>query len=684
MQARSEFGATAHNESTSGRSGPGAGSFKSKKPLAVIATPDLELWAQLGPMLESTVALRHADSLSSAASMFKPGARTILVADLRGLSPEDFAPISASAHNPVVIAIRDGASAGMVDQLMLEGAIQALVDTPIESAAMLRAINDAARISSTSDALSAMNAPAADSSGGGEEKSSKSPVMLIGIVAAVLAAAGGAWFFLKGGDQAPASGTAAPADTAAPAAAAPAAGAKPAAAPSAPVGTLDEVLEKARLAMDERRYIEPNKNNALEYFRQVLVMDPGNAEATEGLKRLGGLLIARARTALDERRFDNALAELEAARSIDPSDQRLVEVDARLDSMRAQTALAQIQATLAAQNFDRAQTLLESAEKDALLPPAQIAQLKRDLDGKRKSFTIARLVASAEARLNSGRLVTPAGDSAKDAIKDLREAGASSELISRLNNDLNQRLLAVARDAAGKGDQAAMQAALNAARENGVSSASLNAVSREITAAAQKQQRTNEDIARFAKAAQDRLAAGNLVTPAGDSAASNAERLRQLDPRSPVTVQVVRDVRARLVSEARARLTAGRPSDAAPLIDAADSLGGDSDLGELRAALTAAEQKLAAAAAAPKLPPLKMTRPPKPKYPASAKGVEGWVRVEFYVTPEGRTERVRVLSSEPAGVFDAAAVDAMESARFEEFDWTESRLAVQRIVFKPE
>jgi protein TonB len=79
-----------------------------------------------------------------------------------------------------------------------------------------------------------------------------------------------------------------------------------------------------------------------------------------------------------------------------------------------------------------------------------------------------------------------------------------------------------------------------------------------------------------------------------------------------------------------------------------------------------------------------MTRPPKPKYPASAKGVEGWVRVEFYVTPQGRTERVRVLSSEPAGVFDAAAVDAMESARFEEFDWTESRLAVQRIVFKPE
>jgi protein TonB len=683
MQARSEFGATAHGESSAVRGSPGAGSFKSKKPLAVIATPDLDLWAQLGPMLESTVALRHADSLATAANMLKPGTRTILVADLRGLNPEDFAPISGSAHNPVVIAIRDGASAGMVDQLMLEGAIQALVDTPVESAAMLRAVNDAARVSSMSDALSAVTASASDSSGG-DEKSSKSPAMLIGIVAAVLAAGGGAWFFMKGkSSEAPAAAdaTGAPA-AAAPGAQAPAAADKPAA--GAPAATLDEVLEKARLAMDERRYIEPAKNNALEHFRQVLVMDPANAEATEGLKRLGGLLIARARTALDERRFDNALAELEAARSIDPNDQRLVEVDARLDSMRAQTALAQIQATLAAQNFDRAQALLESADKDALLPPAQITQLKRELDSKRRSVTLSRLASIADSRLNNGRLVTPAGDSAKDAIKDLREAGASNELISRLNNELNQRLLAAARDAGNKGDTATVNAMLSAARENGVSAAAVNAAQREITAAAQKLQRTNEDIARFAKAAQDRMASGNLITPANDSAVSNAERLRLLDVRHPTTVQVVRDVRARLIGDARARLTAGRPSEAAPLIDAAESLGGDGDLGELRAALTAAEQKVAAAAAAPKLPPLKMARPPRPKYPASAKGVEGWVRVEFYVTPEGRTERVRVLASEPAGVFDSAAVEAMESARFEEFDWTESRLAVQRIVFKPE
>src|SRR3954468_8962416 len=202
MQAR-EFGAAAHND-TAARGNPGPGSFKSKRPMAIIATPDLDLWAQLGPMLESTVQMRHADSLTSAAMMLKPGTRTILLADLRGLSPDDFAPISGSPHNPVVIAIRDGASAGMVDQLMLEGSIHALVDAPVEHAAIMRAVNDAARISSTADALSSMTAPASSGSGG-EEKSGKPMGLIIGAVVGVLALAGAGWYFMKGSSQSPGS-----------------------------------------------------------------------------------------------------------------------------------------------------------------------------------------------------------------------------------------------------------------------------------------------------------------------------------------------------------------------------------------------------------------------------------------------------------------------------------------------
>src|SRR5262245_21571903 len=155
MQARSESGAVAQSD-TAVRGNPGPSSFKSKRPLCVIATPDLELWAQLGPMLEGTVSPRHADSLETAATMLKPGTRTILVADLRAIGAEGFAPITNSPHNPVVIGIRDGASAGVVDALMLEGAIHQVVDAPVEQAAMLRAVTDAARISATAEALSAV------------------------------------------------------------------------------------------------------------------------------------------------------------------------------------------------------------------------------------------------------------------------------------------------------------------------------------------------------------------------------------------------------------------------------------------------------------------------------------------------------------------------------------------------
>ena len=232
-----------------------------------------------------------------------------------------------------------------------------------------------------------------------------------------------------------------------------------------------------------------------------------------------------------------------------------------------------------------------------------------------------------------------------------------------------------------------MQSNLTAARDNGVSAAALNAAQRDITAAAQKQQRTNDDIARYAKAAQDRLASG--------AAADAGQRFGGVECRAPASARRAQpDHRAggartcaRAWSPRRARASPpSKPAEAAALLDAAEGLGGDADLADLRVALgqradsCGRDRRRRAEAAAAQDDASAASEVPV----GSAKGVEGWVRVEFYVTPEGRTERVRVLSSEPAGVFDAAAIEAMESARFEEFDATESRLAVQRIVFKPE
>lgn len=80
---------------------------------------------------------------------------------------------------------------------------------------------------------------------------------------------------------------------------------------------------------------------------------------------------------------------------------------------------------------------------------------------------------------------------------------------------------------------------------------------------------------------------------------------------------------------------------------------------------------------------LVMTKMPRPTYPREAKGVSGWVRVECLVSPKGRIQSVRVVESQPTGVFDQAAIDAMKAARFKPFKSTEPRLMIQRLIFSP-
>ncbi len=80
--------------------------------------------------------------------------------------------------------------------------------------------------------------------------------------------------------------------------------------------------------------------------------------------------------------------------------------------------------------------------------------------------------------------------------------------------------------------------------------------------------------------------------------------------------------------------------------------------------------------------PLTMIKPPRPRYPRDARGISGWVRVECVVSPKGRVQSVRIVGSEPARIFDQAAIDAMEHARFNRSKSTQPRPMVQRLNFK--
>lgn len=56
-----------------------------------------------------------------------------------------------------------------------------------------------------------------------------------------------------------------------------------------------------------------------------------------------------------------------------------------------------------------------------------------------------------------------------------------------------------------------------------------------------------------------------------------------------------------------------------------------------------------------------------PEYPVSAfkRGHTGWAVVKYTVNEEGRAENLEIVSSEPARVFDRAAIKAIAQTRFE-------------------
>jgi len=56
----------------------------------------------------------------------------------------------------------------------------------------------------------------------------------------------------------------------------------------------------------------------------------------------------------------------------------------------------------------------------------------------------------------------------------------------------------------------------------------------------------------------------------------------------------------------------------------------------------------------------------EPRYPsvARARGIEGWVRLRFTIGPTGAVERPLVESAPPKGVFDTAALRAVENWKY--------------------
>jgi len=451
-------------------------------------------------------------------------------------------------------------------------------------------------------------APAA--AGGATPLSGGIPRVGLAVAVGLLVVAVAAWLYLRDdGSQ--------PADVVAEATAPSAASGVPEAPPSTAAVTAsqperqlstepkEELLDRARVAFHERRYTDPDGDNALYYYRSVLAQDPQDGEAREGLDRIGAVLDGRLKSALAEQRTGDAARTLDQLRSIRPTDAALVAAEAQITEVR-------IGAALANGDLVQAAALLRAADRSGVAPE-RLAPLREQLarlDAAQRAEQLSRLV---NARIRDGRLLAPPGDNAKHYLGQLLKLPNGKRLGAGASGELARAFAERARRAAEQGE-------------------------------------ANEADEWFAEArALGYTPERPIAAPAAATAAAPVVADTSTTQRPPESSAPVRQEPG--ASEA--------PPSAMPQSGARPEA----------LAASRAPSLPAAAPAAPEVSPadFKRTRFVAPTYPPQAlsRGLEGEVRVRITVDTEGRVVGAQVLSATPAGVFDQAAVNAVRKWRFE-------------------
>jgi len=376
--------------------------------------------------------LTHAPDLDQVADRLptlKPG---VLVVDTASTSDVAALVAQLTQHFPelvVVVAGKREDSASLM-QLTAAGRIFRFLLTPLSHGQTRLALE--AAITQHAD-LS--NASSRQASGASSDGGSKNYVMTYGALAAgLLVVIGGIWFGVNQftGKEAPPAAT----QTAA-----------PAQAPSGLPEKQDPVqaeLALAKEAFDQGKFLEPAGESALDYYRSALALDPQSQAAKDGVRAVVDKILSRAEASLTSEKLEDAIRAIEIARSIDSTHPRLAFLDTQIARERERLKLTQA----------------------------------RDVGNR-----VSVLVAQANERMNSGRLISPSSGNARDSLLEARKLDPTDPTVVQSMRELSSQLTDEARKAvaAGKTDEA--QAYVSAARQMGSAGAALAAVERSLAEA---------------------------------------------------------------------------------------------------------------------------------------------------------------------------------------------------------
>jgi TonB family protein len=658
---------------------------KKAKLSVLLVTGDDFLWPQIGANLSSELLLKQVDSIDELLATTRAGQPAIVLWDARAQSEAEAVLSRLQLHSPcfAVVALDDAdaspvwtnpiANRQIIAQVAVPVApdeLQAALDSAREEVhARTALLGGATSDAATHGAMSRVTGMPAAASG-----ARQFPWLPAAVIAGVLIVSVGAFLLIRHNDsravpplpespaQQPISNTSAAADE-----------------------KVDLLVEKAQQAMLDRHFIDPADSSALTLYRRALALDPNNGEAQQGLQRLAEVLVARVQSALDERKFDIALQVLESARSINPTDARLATLDDRITNLRAELGPAQILAAINAQNFDRAAQLIDEAARTKMLSNAKVAQLREELRRRREDVDAANFAKLIDTRLQQDKLTEPRNDSAVYYLTQARAAGVSAATLQPLSQEITKRLLQAVRAAIDQRRFSDADRWLGDLRTIGTAVATIANLQRDLNAARTQQAAVAEQ-SQSLDLAQSRLAQGKVTEPENDSALFYVNQLRTSDPKNGALPRISSAVQAAILDQVRAALDGAQPAKADALLQLAAGLGASAEMVALTQRLAQMKQ---ATPGVPEVTEASLTRAKgiEVEYPSDAlrRGLEGWVELAYQVNLDGKVASVSVVDSNPAGVFDAAALRALSRVRYKPALQNGKPVAVRtkvRIAFK--
>jgi TonB family protein len=661
--------------------------------LTALTTRD-DFLLELGEALGGQASVRPVDSIAGALEYLGSTKRgQVLVVDTRDLTDirGDVDLAHSQAPHAVVLVFATTETEKQVSAAVKGSSVFAVLPIPMDKrktgAVLDAAITDA--VAKKATARPAPNAgiaiesfqPRLDSGSSApppEAEKSKAPIW-IGVGVAVVALAGGGYYFLNNSKRPTPTTTATATKTTTPATPTTAAGGnasgdsslepQPTVDLTILKGKVDDLLEKARLAMRERRYLEPVGDNALLYYRSAAAADPSSGEAKDGLQRVATVAASRFEESMNNGKYEEASLALANLKVAAPDDPRNGAFELKLFN-------AQVAKALADGNVDRASALVRQAQNSPNIPADQLAKIRADIARHQDDAKIQRLATLVTDRIRDGKLVDPPEDSAKAYVQQLRELAATNPNTQRATRELNSAYLRKAKEAANARNSSESDRWIAEARAGGMSAAEISAFQRDLVNLRQKAAQQEAD--HLVQAVRERIRDGRLTDPPNDSANYSLTQLQTSDPTNPAFAQLSHDLANKLLDRARASANAGKTA----LVDADLTLarhwGADpkdilavQQLAQLKipAPTTAGNRTGAAAGLTPQqlAQHLKRTKYTAPEFPAKAlaQHIGGSVTVEYVVDTSGNPRDVRVVEATPPGVFDKAAITAIKHWHYE-------------------